>query len=57
VMPGETVVPNTIVREIGSRDLERVRTLWRQLQDALVRRDWTRYGELMEEIDRALEQR
>ncbi len=57
VMPGETVVPDTIVREIGSRDLERVRTLWRQLQDALVRRDWTRYGELMEEIDRALEQR
>lgn len=41
----------SVVRVVRNEDLERVRALWRDLRTALEAGNWTRYGELMDELD------
>ncbi len=37
--------------QIDSQQIEEIRTIWRELRDAMEGRNWTRYGELLEELD------
>jgi uncharacterized protein len=37
--------------QIDSQQMEEIRTIWRELRDAMEGRNWTRYGELLEELD------
>ena len=39
---------------VSADDLERVRALWSQLREAFESGDWAQYGEVMEELDRAI---
>jgi uncharacterized protein len=39
------------VLQIDSQQMEEIRTIWRELRDAMEGRNWTRYGELLEELD------
>lgn len=57
ILPEGVAAPDTVIRQIGAQELERVRTLWNQLQEALSNRNWSRYGELMDEMDRVLQRR
>src|SRR5690606_1013087 len=52
----DPAVADTVIREVGSAELERARALWRQVQEALGQRDWSRYGELMEEMEQVMGQ-
>lgn len=49
-VPG-AAADTTQVRVVESSDLQRARSLWGDLRDALEAGNWTRYGELMEELD------
>ena len=39
---------------VSADDLERVRVLWNRLREAFESGDWAQYGEVMEELDRAI---
>ena len=39
---------------VSADDLERVRALWSRLREAFESGYWTQYGEVMEELDRAI---
>ena len=49
---GEAAAAATPV--VSADDLERVRALWNRLREAFESGDWTQYGEVMEELDRAI---
>ena len=49
---GEAAAAATPV--VSADDLERVRALWNRLRGAFESGDWTQYGEVMEELDRAI---
>lgn len=54
----ERAVPvpaDTLVQRIVSEDLENVRRIWQDVRSALEAGDWARYGELMDELDEAIE--
>ena len=46
--------PDTVIRRVTSDQLEEVRRIWRELQNAFEAGDWRRYGELMENLDEAV---
>ncbi|MEX0599710.1 MAG: UPF0182 family protein [Rhodothermales bacterium] len=43
--------PDSVVQVVSNEELERVRELWSELRQAFESGDWTRYGEVMGEID------
>ncbi len=52
VLPSPGAAADTTqVRVVESADLQRARSLWRDVRNALEAGNWTRYGELMDELD------
>ncbi len=44
-------VEGTESLQFDASELEDIRNLWREMRDAMETRDWTRYGELMNDLD------
>ncbi|MEX0680707.1 MAG: UPF0182 family protein [Balneolales bacterium] len=44
------------MEDMTSRELEEIRTLWRDLRQAMNDGNWARYGELLEDLDSRLEE-
>ena len=54
--PGMPIAaPDSLVRVVTSGELDEVRELWAELRRSLEAGNWARYGELMEELDTAIE--
>lgn len=52
--PGSGEAVEAAPAVVSADDLERVRALWSRLREAFESGDWAQYGEVMEELDRAI---
>lgn len=52
---GPAVPADTLIQQVGAEELEEARRIWGELRSALEAGNWGRYGELMDELEEALE--
>ncbi len=50
------VPADTLVQRVIGEEMESIRRIWRELHRSLEQGNWRRYGELMEELGRAIEE-